>query len=131
MKTFRLKISLFLLVTILGSCSKGSWDLFEGNPYNGLPSIELTAVEPVGGKVRVSFTVSTPGESKNVSNMGVCYSYQYPEPLMHENQKLLPGEAGDFSVMLSNLNPGTTYFIRAFATNESGYVYSEVHEYTH
>jgi|GEM_PF-2428180 len=61
----------------------------------------------------------------NVSEYGFCYATTQTPTLL--NNKLVSGTnastIGSFAVNASNLNPGTTYYVRAFATNTVGTAY--------
>ncbi|HAN77777.1 MAG TPA: hypothetical protein DCQ31_08405, partial [Bacteroidales bacterium] len=53
---------------------------------------------------------------------GICWSRK-PLPTTLDEKILLGTGLGEFSCTLSNLSPGTTYFVRAFATNGIGTAY--------
>ena len=67
----------------------------------------------------------------NVTKFGFCYSSESKNPttdhLVAEN---IQGNTEEFSALIENLNPETTYYFRAYAENEKGVGYSNVIEYT-
>lgn len=66
-----------------------------------------------------------------VSGRGICWSNMLTEPNIKEDEVYYEGfGAGTFSVYLANLTPGTTYYARAFATNNEGTGYGPVVSFT-
>lgn len=63
-----------------------------------------------------------------VTKSGFCWSSTNPMPTLEDNVKELNGQAMELT--LENLEPGVTYYIRAYATNEIGTSYSEVFTFT-
>lgn len=65
----------------------------------------------------------------SVSERGICYSNNnYPDI---NSEKITSGSGlGNFSVTLSNLNSGTTYYARAYAINSIGTSYGSVISFT-
>ena len=59
----------------------------------------------------------------NLNNHGLCWSTT-PYPTLNDSVTIEGTVLGNFTVQLSNLTPGTTYYLRAYATNEIGTAYS-------
>ena len=66
-----------------------------------------------------------------VTKFGFCYSSESKNPttdhLVAEN---IQGNTKEFSALIENLKPETTYYFRAYAVNEKGTAYSETFVYT-
>ena len=73
-----------------------------------------------------SATVSTNGGFK-LTEYGFCWSTESQVPTI-ENLKTVTGnsETANFSEVIEDLNPETTYYLRAYATNEKGTGYSNI-----
>ncbi|MCR4737002.1 MAG: fibrobacter succinogenes major paralogous domain-containing protein [Bacteroidales bacterium] len=56
-----------------------------------------------------------------ITNRGICYSTT-PNPTL--NDSVIAGTANTGTLQLSGLTPGTTYYVRAYATNAIGTSYS-------
>ena len=67
-----------------------------------------------------------------IETFGFCWSTSPdPEPTIHDNIVYANGsETGDFTASLTNLTPNTTYFVRAFATNEIDTSYGNMVSFT-
>jgi len=62
-----------------------------------------------------------------VTSRGVCWSSTTTNPMITNSNMSGSGSGtGSFSINLSSLLPGTTYYVRAFATNAIGTAYGNV-----
>ena len=57
-----------------------------------------------------------------VTERGICWSTEH-DPMVSGNHAASGTGTGDFSVELTGLAPGTTYYVRAYATNSAGTAY--------
>ena len=57
-----------------------------------------------------------------VTERGICWSTEH-DPTISGNHAASGTGTGDFSVELTDLAPGTTYYVRAYATNSAGTAY--------
>lgn len=75
-------------------------------------------------------TVSTNG-GYELTEYGFCWSTENQVPTI-ENLKTVTGtdETASFSEMIEDLNPETTYYLRAYATNQKGTGYSNILTFT-
>ena len=64
-----------------------------------------------------------------VTARGVCWSTSQ-NPTVKDNKTTDGGGTGSFTSNLSSLVPQTTYYVRAYATNEAGTVYGEQKTFT-
>jgi M6 family metalloprotease-like protein len=69
------------------------------------------------------------GGVAGVTSRGICYS-THPSPTINDIRENSGSGVGAFSVTLSNLQPLTTYFIRAFAQNAFGTAYGQLYVIT-
>ena len=65
----------------------------------------------------------------NVTARGVCWSTSQ-NPTINDNKTSDGSGTGSFTSNLINLNPNTTYYVRAYATNEKGTSYGEEKSFT-
>ncbi len=64
-----------------------------------------------------------------ISERGICWSTN-PGPTTSNTHITYNEDKADFSIVLDNLNPNTTYFIRAYAINEAGTAYGNEENFT-
>ena len=105
---------LFAIGTILVSCKK--------DPVK--PTIvtnEVTNITTTTADVDANVTADG---GADVTSKGVCWSMNQ-NPTIADNNTNDGGEMGAFTSKLTDLIPNTTYYVRAFATNEAGTAYGE------
>jgi hypothetical protein len=84
-----------------------------------LPIVTTTAVSVI------TFTTATTGGNVTsdgggaISARGVCYAATV-NPTITNNTVVATGTTGIFSSSVTTLSPGTTYYVRAYATNSAG-----------
>ena len=87
-----------------------------------IPSLTTTAASSININ---GFTTggNISGDGGNlVTYRGICWSTS-ANPTINDNRILSGTGTGTFTITLSNLNVGTTYYVRAFATNNAGTAY--------
>ncbi len=63
----------------------------------------------------------------DIAEKGFCFSKDVAEPTVEDQKVLVDSPViGRFSAVVENLTPGTTYYVRAFATNTAGTAYGDV-----
>ena len=86
----------------------------------GLPSVETVDVTNVTtSSAKVNYKVNIEG-GLEVDEHGVCWSESNTIPTINDHYVSGGNGTGTFSVDLSGLNPGTKYYVRAYAKNEQG-----------
>ncbi len=105
------------ILTFTG-CAKNN----ENQPDNTTPSVEthsvtnISATDALGGGY-----VSDDGGSV-VTTRGLCWSTAQ-QPKISDSKSFDGSGTGNFTSIITGLNPGTTYYVRAYATNSNGTSY--------
>lgn len=95
---------------------------------------KVPALSAISKTASSNFTVTleakvTDGGTSAITKAGFCWSADKKEPTIYDSTKelasQLTGENKTLSATLADLKPGTTYYIRAYATNGEGTSYSE------
>lgn len=94
------------------------------------PATVTTAevVDAVGSSATCGGTVTDDGQSF-VSARGVCWS-KSENPTVSDNKTVDGSGLGEFTSTLTDLEVGVTYYVRAYATNDTGTVYGEQFSFT-
>ncbi len=86
----------------------------------GLPSVETVDVTNVTtSSAKVNYKVTIEG-GLEVDEHGICWSESNTIPTINDHYVSGGNGTGTFSVDLTGLNPGTKYYVRAYAKNEQG-----------
>jgi uncharacterized protein (TIGR02145 family) len=118
-----------LIVLIFASCKKDT-----NNPSNTNPDLATVSTDSVKGitfySALVVSTVSKEGKSA-VTGMGIAYG-KNPNPTVvgDNNIPLAKFGVGTFTTNLSNLERGSNYYVRAYATNAAGTAYGNQLSFT-
>ena len=84
----------------------------------------------VGGTL-MSDGINDTFDASSVTEFGVCYSSTSENPLISDSKKTkTPAALGSFTLDLTGLQMGTTYYYRAYATNANGTQYGEVKSFS-
>ena len=109
-----------------------------GTAYGNQVSFTTNSVLPVLTTIdvlSVSSTTATSGGiisgdgGATVTERGLCWNTS-PNPTITNNKTVNGTGIGIYTSSLTNLIPGTTYYIRAYATNASGTAYGNQIEFT-
>ncbi len=65
----------------------------------------------------------------NVTQLGICYSNS-ANPTIDDNKSTVTYTMGNYSISITGLTAGVTYYYRAFATNANGTQYGKVKSFT-
>jgi uncharacterized protein (TIGR02145 family) len=69
------------------------------------------------------------GDSVTVSARGLCWGI-VPQPTIHDSATSIPFEEGIFKFSIPRLKHATTYYVRSFLKNASGYIYGNEVSFT-
>ena len=112
---------LYLLILILAvSCTNSEESILSVNTTASISTDQITSINQnsfvVGG------TIVNDGGS-NIFAKGVCWNIN-TQPTIALNTKTIDGAGNDnFMSVVSGLQAGTTYYVRSYATNQSGTSY--------
>ena len=125
--TFRFIISI-ILFTFIVSCKDNNPG--ETNPDEQLPvlSAQLTMNTISATTAGYSAAITT-DNAESVSMRGICWGTK-TDPTVNDSVKASGRGVGAYSAILKNLTPATIYYVRAFATNQSGTKYGETISFT-
>jgi len=106
------------------------WDgTSSGGPEIELPSVSTIQVYNISKtKCEVSGNVYDTGGG-TISAKGICYAI-WSNPNIADDHTNEGAGSGQFSSVINNLIPNTTYHVRAYATNEEGTSYGSDKEFT-
>ena len=94
-----------------------------------LPIVETSEVTSIGSNSAVcGGQVQSAGDG-TISARGICWSSS-PEPTLSDNVLVCGDGLGEFSATMTNLEIYSTYYVRAYATNEKGTAFGEVKSFT-
>ncbi len=94
-----------------------------------IPTVTTTSVSNIAETTAQSGGYVTDDGGALVNTKGVCWSTS-PSPTISDNHTFEGSETGSYSSSLSGLSCGTTYYVRAFATNSAGTAYGSQVEFT-
>ena len=83
------------------------------------PTVNTDSVVKRTDAVAACFGNVTSGGGATVTDRGVCWSTT-PNPTIDSNHLSVSNGMGSFNVLVGGLVTGTTYYIRAYATNSAG-----------
>ncbi len=114
----KLRFVIFLsFIIVLGACDNNN------PPVTSAPSLSTAEAENITGASAIlgGTIISTGGES--LQTRGVCWGMN-PNPTISDNYQPADGDStGSFKVEISELQPNTTYHVRAYAQNSSEQAY--------
>ena len=112
---------LFCLLIVIGSCKK--------DPPKTLPTVSTSSISNITQTTATAGgTVSDDGNSP-VTARGVCWSTN-ENPTVSDKKSTDGSGKGSFTSQLSELNPGYSYYVRAYATNELGTSYGNTQSFS-
>ena len=123
MRNLVLIVMSLLLILLLAACKEKSTD-----PNLNLPIIETNPVAQIySGKPNVGVTVVSAGASP-ITDLAICWG-EAPHPdLNGDHRNFSPSDSSDpytTGMSLYDLNPGAKYYVRCYAKNSHGEVWSE------
>jgi uncharacterized protein (TIGR02145 family) len=97
-----------------------------------LPEVTTDSISGIEAlQATCHYTVVNDGGG-TLKNRGICWDYDPDVNLEKENVKKAEGYGyvGTYAVAMTNLEAGMTYYVRAYATNETGVAYGEELSFT-
>jgi len=111
-----------LCLTILGICATF---LFSCKPDQAtLPVVSTTIATNVTGGTAVSGGTVTDDGGASLTARGICWGTR-SNPTLDDSIRVVGQEVGTYTSNINYLQPNTTYFVRAFATNSVGTAYGK------
>ena len=98
-------------------------------PPIGEPTVITNSVSDVTDSSATCGGNVTSDGGDSVTTRGVCWSTS-PNPTIADNHTIDGGGTGSFTSSITGLNSGTTYYVRAYATNSLGTAYGEEVSFT-
>ncbi len=89
-----------------------------------LPVVTTTSVTNITNTTATSGGMVSENGGGTVSARGVCWSSS-PDPTVNDDHTIDGSGTGSFTSNLTGLQPLTTYYLRAYATNEAGTAYGD------
>lgn len=100
-----------------------------GGNNSNLPVVATTEVNHIKHtSARCGGNVTADGGS-TVTARGICWS-RHSGTTLDDNVVRIGSGLGEFTILLQDLNPTTTYYVRAYATNSTGTNYGEEYSFT-
>ena len=109
-----------VVLLIVNGCNK----LFES-----LPQVYTAEVTSVTKYTAICGGDITSNSGTTITGKGICWSTVSP-PGISDSKSSSGSGLGSFTCNISGLNPGTTYYVRAYATNKIGTEFGEVRSFT-
>jgi hypothetical protein len=94
-------------------------DAMGGTSAPGYPVLTTNAVTNLGGTSATSGGNITSAGTGTITARGICWGTS-PAPTGNQTAASPATGTGSFSVNMTSLSPGTTYYVRSYATNSSG-----------
>jgi len=130
-KTNNLIFPLLLMGVFLifaSSCKKDDDDNGNGN-NTGIPVLSTTAITDITQTTAKSGGNITSDGGAPITVHGVCWSTN-ENPTIDDNKTEDGTGAGSFTSSVTGLEPNTTYYLRAYATNSAGTSYGSIMSFT-
>jgi hypothetical protein len=105
---------LLLLAFISFNCERNAPD-----PVSVLPTVTTTAASSITATTALSGGNITDGGGYPITARGVCWGTT-PGPIINGNNTVQTGGTGVFTSNITGLTANTTYYVRAYATNNAG-----------
>lgn len=92
----------------------------------GVPLVTTAAVSEITQNSVTCGGIVTSDNGNTVTARGICYSSSATTPTINDAHTLDDSGTGSFTSQITDLQSGTTYYLRAYATNALGTGYGEV-----
>ncbi len=110
--------SIFLLVSFIlviqSGCKKETTE----------PTVETASIENIESNSAIGGGIIKDDGGEEIYSKGICWSTQ-ENPTIADNKIDNGKGSSDFTNQITNLSPGTTYHVRAYAANSNGMAYGK------
>jgi len=113
--TLLFALSIYTMVSMVG-CSK------KGDTTPALATININTITKISATSATVTGVITSNGNSTITESGVCYATTV-SPDITKSKVVKTVSGGTFTCLLTGLNPETTYYVRAYATNTTGTAY--------
>ncbi len=96
---------------------------------DGLPTVGSTAITNIKSTQATCTGSFISDGGFPITDRGICWSIT-PNPTIDNLHRNLGTGIGDFETQITNLQPNTQYYLRAYARNSSGIAYGETSSFT-
>ena len=86
--------------------------------FNSVSLIKVTTTTAI-----IDYEIGVPGESFSIDEVDICISTN-PDPTIEGTHFLIQEDQLGKNDTIKNLTPNTTYYVRGYVKNESGFAYS-------
>jgi len=105
-----------LLIALIFNCKKES--------LKSIPTVSLSSVTNITAASATYEGNVTSDGGATITARGLCWSLTIPTPTITDGRINNGTGTGNFTDSITALNPGKTYYLRAYATNSVGTAYS-------
>lgn len=120
--------------TVTGTNNYGSYQTnIQFTIYNEakLPVVTTQEVSDVTFSTATGHgSLKDPGMPSNITSYGICWNTTGTPTIVDQHTDKSGTTTGDFTSAISGLSYNTTYYVRAYATNEIGTTYGDVFSFT-
>ena len=109
-------VTLYSMTAIVG-CSK------KGDNTSVLATVSINTLNNISATTETVNAVITHNGNSTITESGVCYATTV-NPDITKSKVVKTVQSGKYSCVLTGLLPETTYYVRAYAINETGTAYS-------
>ena len=103
--------------------------IFHSCKKEEIPTVSTTTVTNITGTTATSGGTITNGDLVKIVERGICWSKDN-NPAIDDDRTIELGGTASFTSNMSDLNTATTYYVRAYATNEAGTGYGKAISFT-
>lgn len=118
---------MIIAVAMISGCKK---DVPTTNSTGGKPTVETRTVYCITSNSALCRGVVEDNGNKPIIARGICWDTDENPTTSDNYQNDTLAEVGYFEINITGLEPNTTYYVRAYATNDHGTAYGEQKHFT-
>lgn len=122
-------ITAVFILGILAGCSSSDSDSDEPEALGSLPALTTSSIMNIGSDTASCGGNITTSDESSVTARGIVWGTS-PNPTTADHKTVETGQLGTFTSTLTGLLAGTTYYVRAYATNAAGTAYGSQTSFT-